>query len=152
MGLKQHLLRQMAFSRATFGPGRRTNGVLDHIAKELDEVARSGGHSSEWVDLVILSLDGLTRSLLFNSGGQWRPGGCGGYVLPDDPVEAEQERGAHLAELAGAIGRQGNRARVEKFPRTAEQDKLDEWIGNDWQATHWTQTLPARAALERKPE
>jgi hypothetical protein len=65
MDLKQHLLRQIAFSRATFGPGRRTNGVLDHIAKEIEEVRASDGSPREWVDLVILSLDGLWRSIMW---------------------------------------------------------------------------------------
>jgi hypothetical protein len=65
MDLKQHLMRQMAFSKATYGPGARTNGVLDHIKKEVEEVRESGGDSAEWVDLVILSLDGLTRQLSF---------------------------------------------------------------------------------------
>lgn len=65
MDLKQHLIRQMAFSKATFGPGTRTNGVLDHLAKEIEEVRGSGGSSDEWVDLVILALDGLTRQLSF---------------------------------------------------------------------------------------
>ena len=58
-----HLTRQMVFSRATFGPGRRTGGVLDHIEKEIIEVRASNGSPQEWVDLVILSLDGLTREL-----------------------------------------------------------------------------------------
>ena len=65
MDLKQHLIRQMAFSKATYGPGTRTNGVLDHLTKEIEEVRESGGSSDEWVDLVILSLDGLTRQLSF---------------------------------------------------------------------------------------
>lgn len=63
--LKQHLLRQMAFSHATFGPGTRTDGVIDHIRKELEEVAASSGSAHEWVDVVILGLDGLTRELAF---------------------------------------------------------------------------------------
>jgi hypothetical protein len=65
MDLKQHLIRQMAFSKATYGPGTRTNGVLDHLTKEIEEVRESGGSADEWVDLVILSLDGLTRQLSF---------------------------------------------------------------------------------------
>lgn len=58
-----HLTRQMVFSRATFGPGARTNGVIDHITKELAEIRESNGSAAEWVDAVILSLDGLTRQL-----------------------------------------------------------------------------------------
>lgn len=65
MNLFEHLLRQQAFSRATFGPGPRTKGVIDHIRKELVEVEQSEGSPEEWVDVVILALEGLTRSLLF---------------------------------------------------------------------------------------
>lgn len=68
MDLKQHLLRQMAFSHATFGPGERTGMVVDHLRKELDEVIDSDGDASEWVDVVLLALDGLTRRLAFAGG------------------------------------------------------------------------------------
>ena len=66
---ESHLTRQMVFSRATFGPGARMDGVLDHMAKEIEEVRTSGGASSEWVDLVILALDGLTRRLWSTANG-----------------------------------------------------------------------------------
>lgn len=68
--LEAHLKRQIAFSRATFGPGARTEGVLDHMAKEAIEVRKevekgdTGSPASEWVDLVILALDGLTRQIV----------------------------------------------------------------------------------------
>lgn len=62
--LEQHLKRQIAFSRATFGPGERREGVVDHIRKELVEVEEANGDSAEWVDVVILALDGLTRRLV----------------------------------------------------------------------------------------
>lgn len=80
--LVSHLTRQAAFSRATFGPGPRTKGVMDHIRKELDEVAKALNpkedvpvHPSveanfrkdeaikEWTDVAILGLDGLTRAI-----------------------------------------------------------------------------------------
>lgn len=60
--LVSHLRRQMAFSERTFGPGRRVEGVTDHIAKELQEVRESGGALAEWVDVIILGLDGAWRS------------------------------------------------------------------------------------------
>lgn len=68
MNLEQHLIRQMAFSHATFGPGERTKGVVDHIRKELAEVEGANGEAAEWVDVVILALDGLTRRLSFCNG------------------------------------------------------------------------------------
>jgi hypothetical protein len=72
MDLKNHLMRQMAFSKATFGPGTRTAGVLDHMTKEIEEVRQSNGSADEWVDLVILALDGLTRQLSFCNKGNER--------------------------------------------------------------------------------
>ena len=65
MDLKQHLVRQMVFSRATFGPGPRTEGVSDHIVKELAEVKNAVGYArkQEWADVAILALDGLTREI-----------------------------------------------------------------------------------------
>jgi hypothetical protein len=65
--LEQHLLRSMAHSHATFGPGTRTKGVIDHIKKEIVEVENGNGDASEWIDLVILSLDGLTRELKYRN-------------------------------------------------------------------------------------
>lgn len=56
-----HLERQRAWSEATFGPGRRTLGVIDHIKKELVEI-EAEPLSLEWVDVVILALDGAWRA------------------------------------------------------------------------------------------
>lgn len=69
MDLTEHLTRQMAFSRATWGPGARTNGIVSHIKQELgevrDEVREGNTHAAslEWTDVVLLALDGLTRSI-----------------------------------------------------------------------------------------
>jgi hypothetical protein len=64
--LVSHLRRQIAFSAGTFGPGPRTAGVIDHIRKELREVEEDvlAGRNplSEWVDVIILGLDGAWRS------------------------------------------------------------------------------------------
>ena len=73
MDLKQHLIRQMAFSHATFGPGERREGVIDHIRKELVEVEQAHGDAAEWVDVVILALDGLTRRLAYCNVGRTDP-------------------------------------------------------------------------------
>lgn len=57
-----HLRRQRDFSLNTFGPGRRVAGVTDHIQKELKEVRDSDGDLAEWIDVIILGLDGALRS------------------------------------------------------------------------------------------
>lgn len=60
--LVAHLYRQRAFSRETFGPGQRTQGVLDHIRKELIEIEASPADLGEWVDVILLALDGAWRA------------------------------------------------------------------------------------------
>jgi len=57
-----HLRRQREWSGQTFGPGSRAQGVVDHIRKELCEVESDPGDLKEWIDVVILALDGAWRS------------------------------------------------------------------------------------------
>lgn len=57
-----HLERQRQWSLNTFGPGPRTNGVLDHISKELDEIRADPTDVGEWVDVIILAFDGAWRA------------------------------------------------------------------------------------------
>lgn len=57
-----HLTRQREWSDRTFGPGERTAGVIDHIRKELREIEADPTDISEWIDVVILGLDGAWRS------------------------------------------------------------------------------------------
>ncbi|MDE3022952.1 MAG: DUF550 domain-containing protein [Pseudomonadota bacterium] len=60
--LISHLIRQRDFSLRTFGPGERTQGVLDHIRKELIEIEESPVDVYEWVDVIILAFDGALRA------------------------------------------------------------------------------------------
>lgn len=60
--LVAHLYRQRAFSKATFGPGRRTKGVCNHISKELEEIKANPMDVEEWIDVVLLALDGAWRT------------------------------------------------------------------------------------------
>lgn len=66
LDLVAHLKRHIAFSRATFGPHDRSGCVADHIRLELIEIDDAEGpaeKAKEWVDVVLLALDGLWRSL-----------------------------------------------------------------------------------------
>lgn len=57
---------QIRWSRATFGPGTREAGIIDHIKKELKEIEQANPGDdkiSEWVDIVVLGLDGLWRAM-----------------------------------------------------------------------------------------
>jgi hypothetical protein len=61
MDLLEYLRRQKAWSLETFGPGNRTAGILDHLRKELIEIAKSSRDVYEWIDVVILAFDGAWR-------------------------------------------------------------------------------------------
>lgn len=74
-----HIDRQRTFSEITFGPGRRTDGIVDHIRKELGEIQADPGDLEEWVDVVILALDGA-----------WRTGASSQAII--DAIKAKQEK------------------------------------------------------------
>ena len=59
------LARQAKFSLKTFGPGRRTGSILDHITKEMAEVRADPTDTTEWTDIGILSFDGAWRHIAF---------------------------------------------------------------------------------------
>lgn len=66
MSFTSLLARQIAFSRATFGPNERTEGVLDHITKEQKEVRDSHdafARALEWTDIHMLARDGHWRAV-----------------------------------------------------------------------------------------
>ena len=121
MDLKAHLIRQMVFSKATFGPGTRTSGVTDHIKKEIAEVINGNGDPHEWVDIVILALDGLTRELWAN-GIRIQPG-LG--QLNGDYLATASDVSAMACKLIEA---KQSRNEVRMWPdwRTADPDKAIE--------------------------
>lgn len=60
--MRLHLQRQREWSEKTFGPGERSKGVVDHIRKELCEIEAAPLDLTEWIDVVILALDGAWRA------------------------------------------------------------------------------------------
>lgn len=61
--LAHHLARQADFSARTFGLGIRTEGIIDHILSELDEIKETNGLDlMEWIDVIILACDGALRA------------------------------------------------------------------------------------------
>ena len=86
MTLEEYIETQINWSEQTFGPGLRQEGVIDHIHKEIEEIETAEVEDSllalspwkesfglvalnipkaaeEWIDVVILGLDGLWRSI-----------------------------------------------------------------------------------------
>ncbi|MCW6598651.1 DUF550 domain-containing protein [Yersinia ruckeri] len=50
------------FSQDTFGPNYAIGRVIDHLRKEVDEVAEKPSDLLEWVDVINLAIDGALRS------------------------------------------------------------------------------------------
>lgn len=88
-----------AWSLRTFGPGVRVAALIDHIKKELIEIERDPSDVSEWVDVIILAMDGA-----------WRSAGVDGAALAE----------ALVAKMAT------NKARRWPDWRTAPRDKAIE--------------------------
>jgi len=50
------------WSLRTFGPGTRHRGIIAHIRKELRELEDNPHDLEEWVDVMLLAMDGAWRS------------------------------------------------------------------------------------------
>lgn len=72
MTMDEYLEQQQIWSEATFGPGKRTLGITKHIQKEIAEVIENPHDLSEWVDVMILAMDGY-----------WRHGGTPETIMKD---------------------------------------------------------------------
>jgi hypothetical protein len=66
MHIQDYVFRQLIWSGLTFGPGDRTAGVIDHIRKELAEIEADPDDVKEWIDVIILAMDGAWRKLVAN--------------------------------------------------------------------------------------
>lgn len=62
MDLGNYIHSQINWSIITFGKGMRTLGIVEHISSELDEIKENPEDLSEWVDVIILALDGAWRA------------------------------------------------------------------------------------------
>lgn len=119
-----HLARQRDFSHHTFGPGRRTKGVVAHIRKELQEIEDDPTDITEWVDVVILALDGA-----------WRAGWEPQQII--DAIKAKQAR---------------NEARTWPDWRTASEDQPiehDRTAEDDAAALREAENMAALAGAEK---
>ena len=61
MEITEYLKRQEEWSSRTFGHGLRTKGIIQHISKELREIEEKPHDLSEWVDVILLAMDGYWR-------------------------------------------------------------------------------------------
>lgn len=77
--LVSYLHRQWTWSKETFGPALRTKGIVQHITKELREIEAEPHDLAEWVDVIILAMDGF-----------WRHGGKPEDLLP--AMQAKQDK------------------------------------------------------------
>lgn len=103
--LTAHLFRQIAFSTRAFGPGDRAQGVIDHIRKELLEVEAEPEDLEEWIDVVLLALDGA-----------WRAG-----YHPDQVTSALEQKLAKNEQRHWPDWRTADRTKAIEHDRAAER-------------------------------
>lgn len=60
--LAAYIKRLASFSRKTFGPGFNHGRIVNHIRKELVEIEAAPDDLTEWIDVIILAVDGATRA------------------------------------------------------------------------------------------
>lgn len=61
MDLQAYLEDQLAFSLKTYGPGRKTKSIINHIKREFIEIEGDPTSLEEWIDVAMLALDGAMR-------------------------------------------------------------------------------------------
>jgi hypothetical protein len=59
---EKFLTRRQQFSEKTFGPNFNPLGIVDHIKKELNEIVADPNDLVEWIDIILLALDGAARA------------------------------------------------------------------------------------------
>lgn len=60
-GFVRYIADQARWARGTFGPDRPVAGVVDHMVKEMVEIQEDPTDPYEYIDMIILSLDALSR-------------------------------------------------------------------------------------------
>jgi hypothetical protein len=62
LGIDDLMERQRTWSTATFGEGLRTLGNTKHIEKEIAEIRENPTDTVEWIDVILLGIDGYWRA------------------------------------------------------------------------------------------
>lgn len=58
----QYIQTQIKWSLKIFQQGRSDTDLIDNIQKKLDEIKNQPGKLTEWIDIIILGLDGAWRN------------------------------------------------------------------------------------------
>lgn len=61
MDFKDYVDKQIEWSQATFKDHPNIDSILGHLRKELDEIQQDPTDPYEWVDVIILALEGAWR-------------------------------------------------------------------------------------------
>jgi Protein of unknown function (DUF550) len=137
-----HLARQRSWSELTFGPGARTKGVVDHIRKELTEIEADPTDLTEWIDVVILALDGA-----------WRAGGSPEQIISTMVAKQTKNEGRawpdwRTADPDKAI--EHDRAK-DTAPTTRSAPEPEPLVFDDWfRDVYMIDKLPQDEAMERR--
>jgi hypothetical protein len=60
--LREYIQNHISWSREAFGEGNQAEKICNHIEKELEEIRETPNDLYEWVDVIILAIDGAWRA------------------------------------------------------------------------------------------
>jgi len=104
--LETYARRHLEWSLRVFGPGHQTESLTRHIEKELVEVRAKPDDLIEWVDVILLALDGYLRH-----------GGTPATILADLRRKQEINLARTWTEPAGA-DQPVEHVRSDEHPKT----------------------------------
>jgi len=59
--IREYVHRHFNWSLAAFGAKQNTESICSHIEKEVEEIRKNPEDLEEWIDIIILGLDGALR-------------------------------------------------------------------------------------------
>lgn len=79
ISIADYVFAHKLWSEKNFGTGKRTEGLCKHIESELAEIRENPTDLKEWVDVIILAIDGAWRA------------GYTEYQIEDELIRKQEE-------------------------------------------------------------
>ena len=93
MNLILYIRKQIDWSLATFGCGPRDESLCNHIRKEVEEIEAHPKDLEEWIDVIVLAIDGAWRAgyspdqIAAMLEYKQQKNFARKFILPDDPTQ-----------------------------------------------------------------
>lgn len=120
--LREFLASKARWSYDTFGPGARTTGIIAHIRKELAEIEAQPFDLMEWIDVLMLAMDGFWRAYIASIGGA-------GVMTPEEWEGFDQTDAEFAAdEFIALLCKKDRINRAREWPAPTSEDEPMEHV------------------------